>query len=85
VHVLEEMVIEIVMHAFDTGWTGVAIDDTCPPGDSCLGYSTAEGDDYWHYTEMVHLLPGTYYVLVDTWPSPECIPVFELIFDYPPP
>ena len=85
VHVLDEMVIEMVMHAFDTGWTGVAIDDTCPPGDSCLAYSTAGSDEYWHHTEMVHLMPGTYYVIVDTRPSPDCIPVFELIFDYPPP
>ena len=85
VHVTEEMVITIVLGTFDTDWTGVAIDDTCPPGNSCLAYSTAGDNEYWQHTEMVHLVPGTYYVIVDTWPSPNCIPVFELIFDYPPP
>jgi hypothetical protein len=85
VHVIEDMVIEIMMNAFDTGWTGVAIDDVCPPGYPCLASGTAEGDDYRYFTDVVHLLPGTYYVIVDTWPEPDCIPVFELIFNYPPP
>jgi hypothetical protein len=84
-HVMEEMWLAVALNAIETDWTGMAIDDTCPPDSACLAYSTAGDGEYWNDIDMLHLVPGTYYLMIDTWPSPDCIPVFELYFNYPPP
>ena len=31
----------------------------------------------------VVLTAGTYYVMVDTWPTPDCIPDFDITFAIP--
>ncbi|MCP4251377.1 MAG: hypothetical protein GY778_30445, partial [bacterium] len=53
------------------GWFGFAVDDVCPPSLSdCIATATA-------YAEIagltdVFLTAGTYFVMVDTWPPPDC-------------
>ncbi|MBN2055850.1 hypothetical protein JW905_13055, partial [bacterium] len=60
-------------------WTGICIDDSCPPDDSCIALSTLS-------SAAPHSLPcmtfpaGTYYVMIDTWPSPTCFD-YTLIID----
>lgn len=68
-------IIELDPHG--TGWTGIAIDDTCPPDGDCLAMST-KSTGVPHYTPPVMLEAGIYYIIVDTWPSPYCIPEFDV-------
>ncbi len=60
-----------------TGWTGIAIDDNCPPDGSCLAMST-NSSGTTHYTPTIPVEPGIYYIIVDTWPTPQCIPEFDV-------
>ena len=64
----------------NTTWTALAVGVTCPPGDPCLAYSCSF-EAAPHDTGYVDLEPGTYYVMVDTWPEPDCIPQFRLTID----
>ncbi|MFH1010742.1 MAG: hypothetical protein V1784_05850 [bacterium] len=72
----------------DATWVGMCIDDMCPPDATCLGMCTSSGGSCT--ITDVSLNPGTYYIMIDTWPLPDCIPVFELtiteqcIVDCPP-
>ena len=69
--------VDILMDPKGTSWTGMAIDNACPPGDPCMNYDT--GSSGSRFLGGVHLEPGTYYIMVDTWPSPDCIPDFDLV------
>ena len=60
-----------------TPWSAIAVDDVCPPDIPCLAQSTNHAGTV-HETDYVFLESGTYYVMVDTWPSPDCIPQFTL-------
>jgi hypothetical protein len=73
--VTEEIIVDITMNPVDT-WTGLAIDTVCPPGATCLAYDT--GSSGIRTIEGLTLTPGTYYIMVDTWPSPTCITSFDL-------
>jgi hypothetical protein len=81
--VLEPMFIDIRLEPDGTNWTGFAIDDTCPPGGSCIASSTCPSGP--HTVEFVYLDPGVYYVVVDTWPAPDCIPSFVISIGQPAP
>jgi hypothetical protein len=59
------------------GWIGLAISDTCPPGDTCL-YAFNNGSADFLTAEGLVLLPGTWYLMIDTWPSPDCLQDFNL-------
>ena len=53
-------------------YSGISIDDECPDTDlTCIDYSTS-------YAAVPHgfeveLDAGTYYIMIDSWPSPQCI------------
>jgi len=67
-----------------TTYTGILIDNSCPPDPvTCIATSTkSEGEP--HGMINVDLTTGTYYIMVDTWASPDCIPSFDLtIEEYP--
>lgn len=73
--------IDIVLDPHGTDWTGIVIDDVCPPGhDDCIAMSTNMTGTK-HAISNVELQAGTYYLMVDTWPAPDCIPQFELFID----
>ncbi len=62
----------------DASWIGMAIDDECPPADPCLDYNTSTGSNVgFDYS----FTAGTYYVMIDTWPSPDCINDFIFSID----
>jgi hypothetical protein len=63
-----------------TTYTGMALSDACPPGGQCITTSTNIGSGT-HSMFAVMLAPGTYYLMVDTWPPPDCIPDFDLTID----
>ena len=77
VTVLSPVVVDITLDPLGTAYTGILISDVCPPEESCLGCSSNSGTEP-HTIYAVDLAPGTYYIMVDTWPSPECIPSFDL-------
>ncbi len=68
-----------VMITLDPGtftWTGFAIDTSCPPADPCLAYSTNSGSGphtIGSLEDCLSLAAGTYYIMVDSWPTPQCI------------
>jgi hypothetical protein len=76
VTVSSAVTVNITLDPKGTTWTGVAIGTDCPPT-SCLKYSTSSSGDP-HGVTCVSLDPGVYYIMVDTWPSPDCIPDFDL-------
>ncbi|PLX13501.1 MAG: hypothetical protein C0598_03425, partial [Marinilabiliales bacterium] len=78
--------VSIDMDPSGTTWTGLGLFDGCP------GYnavSTVTGSSGTTVKSISAILdPGTYYIMVDTWPSPACIPSFDLsvtVEDLPPP
>lgn len=75
--VLSEVTVDITLDPLGTDYTGILIDDVCPPDASCIDYSTNSGTTAHGMTSLV-LSPGTYYIMVDTWPAPDCIPTFDL-------
>lgn len=75
--VTSAVVVDITLDPGSDAWTGIAIDDACPPSDPCMAYSTNTGASP-HGMTSVALAAGTYYIMIDTWPSPICIQDFDL-------
>ena len=69
--------VAFVLDPLGAGFTGIALDDTCPPGTTCLAHSVSAGASV-HGIECTWLEPGNYYLMVDSWPDPNCIPEFDL-------
>jgi hypothetical protein len=69
--------VDITLDPKGTTWTGIAITDACPPGATCIATSTNSGGTA-HSIYGLTLDPGTYYIMIDTYPSPDCIPDFDL-------
>ncbi len=67
----------ITLDPKDTEYTGILLDDSCPPDLDCIATSVRY-DAVVHDLGCKHLEPGTYYIMVDTWPAPYCIPEFDL-------
>ncbi len=69
--------VDIFLDPGTSNWTGILIDDNCPPDETgCIQYSTIGTGAHGVYD--VTLEPGIYYIMVDTWPSPTCIPLSTL-------
>lgn len=64
-----------------TTWVGAALDDTCPPGASCILVHKNSSSGAAFETDCVYLEVGTYYLMISTWPTPDCIPDFDLTID----
>jgi hypothetical protein len=76
-NVTDPVTVDIFMDPGSTNWTGILIDDNCPPDEvGCIQFSTIGMGAHGLYD--VALEPGTYYVMVDTYPYPDCIPTFVL-------
>ena len=77
--ITEDVDIRIGLDPVDT-YTGFLLDDSCPPDPAtCLAVSSASSGP--HATDCLSLTAGTYYIMVDTWPSPECITSFDLTIE----
>ncbi len=72
--------VDITLDPGTSYYTGICIGNACPPGDPCIDYSTSPGPAPHGMTGIV-LAPGDYYIMIDTWPSPICIPTFDLTID----
>ncbi|MCP4634179.1 MAG: hypothetical protein GY855_14740, partial [candidate division Zixibacteria bacterium] len=86
----EDMIVEITIAtdtfyniAFDpkgTTYGAFGIGTDCPPTDTVF-MSTGSGGTLREFNQ-VHFAPGTYYMMVDTWASPDCIPDFDFSMEY---
>ncbi len=73
----EARIITITMDPLGTTWTGVGLMDACPQTTpTCV--ATASGSTATPRVITQTLAAGTYYIMVDTWPSPASIPSFNL-------
>ncbi len=61
----------------DATWVGLAIFDGCPDVGNCLDFATSSAGD--QSLTSLALAAGTYYIMVDTYPSPTCILNLELL------
>lgn len=82
----EDMCATFILDPKGTSYSGIAVDDACPPASSCLGYVTGSSGDP-KSTPPISMTAGTsYYIMVDTWPTPDCVPDFDIALgDCPPP
>ena len=60
-----------------TTYTGIGIYLSCPGNSNEIAKSTNSSASV-HGMNDVLLAPGTYYIMIDTWPSPNNIPDFDL-------
>lgn len=76
----ENMTLDITLDPKTTTWSGIAVDDACPPAATCMGYvGNSSGDPKTIYN--VSVTAGvSYFLMVDTYPSPDCIPDFDVTF-----
>ncbi len=71
----ETKTLEFAMTTTDT-YTGMLITNECPPTATCIAIATNAGAGGVTITQ--ELAPGTYYIMIDTWPAPTCITQFTL-------
>jgi hypothetical protein len=62
-------------------YTGIGVDDTCPLGDAgeCIVTAGTSAED--EFIDCTTFDVGTYYIMVDIWPSPDYCFAFDLIID----
>jgi hypothetical protein len=67
----------ITMNPRSTTWTGLGLFTSCP---TTLGNSLAVVTGLTAAPRVIQtaLAPGTYYVMADTWPTPNCISTLDL-------
>jgi len=70
--------VDITLDPMGTTYAGMALGTTCPPGDPCLVSETNGSSSAPFKLEGVELTTGMYYLMIDTWPAPDCIPEFTL-------
>ncbi|NOU45812.1 MAG: T9SS type A sorting domain-containing protein [Bacteroidales bacterium] len=71
--------VTITMNPKGTTWTGLGLFNTCPPGATAIAIATGSSGTNRVITQILNA--GTYYIMADTWPSPNCIPNFDLTID----
>jgi len=79
--VTEPVIARFVLDPKDSDWTGMALDSVCPldsgTNDCLLKATNSQASPY--STGCAQLAAGTYYMMFDTYPTPDCIPEFDLI------
>ncbi len=69
--------VEISYTTTDT-WTGILLDDSCPPDPTtCIDIATSSAAGTITLGQNL-LAAGTYYLMLDTYPTPDCISSFTL-------
>ena len=70
--------IDVAMDPKGSPWTGLMIDDNCPGIDGACIDSDYGSSGIRILTDINLTAGNSYYIMVDTWPSPDCIPDFNL-------
>jgi hypothetical protein len=78
-NVASTVTLDITLDPKTSTWTGFSVFDLCPadPAAICLYSKTNTGASVYTLEGAI-LAAGTYYIMVDTWPSPTCITSFDL-------
>lgn len=79
VNVTEEIAVYFKVDPLGFTNTGILLDDVCPPATDCLRSSTSVVSDPHGFS--LTLSTGTYYLMIDTKPTPDCLPSFELTIE----
>ena len=75
-----DMCLTVTLDPQGTTYPGFALASTCPPGATgCIILMTESGSAVMT-SPATALAAGVYYLMVDTWPSPTCIPAYNLTF-----
>lgn len=75
--VTSDVTVEISMDPGATTYTGIALSGTCPlPTSSCI--ETVTGPTAATRVICQTLTAGDYWLMVDTWAPPSCIPDYDL-------
>ena len=69
--------VDITMDPLGTTWTGMALYLGCPDVGTCISYVTGSSGTRM-LTNQTLTAGNSYYIIIDTWPSPTCIPSFNL-------
>jgi hypothetical protein len=69
--------ITITMNPGASGWTGMYLSSTCGNSATCMAISTGSSGIRTISNQAI-TAGNSYYIMVDTWPSPNCIPSFSL-------
>jgi|GEM_PF-6097596 len=85
--VTADIIVKISMDPQGTTWTGLGIFLGCPGASNNVACVTGASGTIPKVLTNINLVAGNqYYVMVDTWPLPSCIPSFTLeIVDVTPP
>jgi hypothetical protein len=75
--VTEASIVRFTLDPKGTAYTGMALSATCPLGNNCLMTRTSTGGTAFG-SGCTSLPTGTYYLMVDDYPPPNCIPSFDL-------
>lgn len=75
-----DQIVTITLDSKGTTYSGVGVFDDCPDVGTLLG-SVGTSSGTAKSIEGLSLVAGTYYIMVDTWASPDCIPDFDLTIE----
>jgi hypothetical protein len=75
--------ITAILDPMGNTYSGIAIMDACPMSGTCLAYAGNSGTAV--RTISAVLTPGTYFIMIDTYPAPYDIPQFTLNVTATPP
>ncbi len=75
--VTDPVELEITLDPMFTYYTGLLLSDHFPPDQDCLASITSPIAAPYSLG-CQHLEPGTYYIMIDASPSPECIYMYDL-------
>lgn len=78
-NVTSDVTVQFEIDPKGTTYSGIVLFDLCPDSgsESCLASSTAGSSGSAH-NFVYSLTVGTYYLMIDTWSAPDCIPDFDL-------
>ena len=82
--VTQPVYMQVTMDPKTSTYTGFLIDDACPPDPTTCLYKKTSSSAVIYSQGGISLAPGTYWLMVDTYPSPTCIPTFDITFDVSP-
>ncbi len=79
--VTQTVYVSVTLDPKGTAWSYFEVRTECePPNGECLAMR-ANTDGNVYSSAAILLEPGSYYIIVDTWPDPECIPDYDLMIN----